>query len=138
VSGRWISVFKTFGDEVLVIDPPGELVSIATMLRGQYAEGRRTGQQTVLSPLRLLHFSWGRTPQELRQKLENWGHARDFDIPGFFAFWDSVTLQNFDQARNFHPLDGPLWQSLKRAPAPLHAGAPHARNGGPHAESRLS
>lgn len=115
VYGRWISVFKTFGDQVLVVDPPGETVPIATMVRGEYTGARLTKQQGILSPLQLLHFSWGRTPQELAQKISNWGHAGDFHLPAFFQMWQSVTLQNYHQLKNFHPLNGPVWQSLKLA-----------------------
>ena len=114
VFGRWVSVFKMFGNQALVIDPSQEVVPVATMLRAQYTAARATPQQGVLSPLHLLHFSWGRSPEQLRQKLANWGHARDFDVAGFFAFWESITLENFTQARDFHPLNGRTWRSLKR------------------------
>lgn len=122
VYARWISVFKVFGDQVLLIDPPGEAAPVATMLRGQYTCGRVTDQQPVMSPLRMLHFSWGRTPQQLLQKLQNWGHTQDFDTRPFFDFWNSVTLQNFTAASNFHPLHGPTWQSLKQVPIDFRPG----------------
>jgi hypothetical protein len=112
---RWISVFKTFEDCVLIIDPAVETVPVATQLRGQYTAARWTAQPRVESPLLLLHYSWGRTPAELRQKLRNWSHARDFDVEAFYRMWDSVTLENYNQFRNFHPLQGPLWPSLKVA-----------------------
>jgi hypothetical protein len=115
VYGRWFSVFKVFGNEILIVDPPTEIVPVATMLRGRYTAARATAQEGVMSPLHLLHFSWGRSAGQLRQKLENWGHARDFDVEKYFEFWRSVTLENFGQARNFHPLKGVTWQSLKRA-----------------------
>jgi hypothetical protein len=129
VFGRWLSVFKLFGKQALIIDPPGEYVPVATMLRGQYTGGRLTRQQGVMSPLRLLHFSWGRTPAQLMQKLRNWSHARDFDVEKFFDFWESVTLENFAEAKNFHPLHGPTWSSLKRAEIDFTPGEPYVRQG---------
>ncbi len=115
VYGRWVSVFKVFGKDVLVIDPPDEMVPVATMLRGQFTAARATQQEGIVSPLQMLHFSWGRSPGQLMQKLENWSHAHEFDVRQFYDFWDSVTLQNFTQAKDFHPLYGPMWRSLKQA-----------------------
>jgi hypothetical protein len=125
VDGRCHSVFKVFGHQVLVVQPPTEPVPVATMLRGQYIAARRTRQQRVMSPLQVLHFSWGRTSAELRQKLRNWGHAKDFDTQKFFDFWESITLDNFAQAKNFHPFEGPLWSSLTRAEINFLPGAPY-------------
>jgi hypothetical protein len=115
VMARWIGVFKAFGSQVLVIDPPTEVAPVATKLRGQYTGARATKQQGIMSPLNLLHFSWGRTPDELLTKLRNWSHAKDFNIDAFFRMWQSITLQNYQQVRNFHPLHGPTWQSLRLA-----------------------
>ncbi len=112
---RWIGVFKIFGNQALVIDPPTEINPIATRLRGQYALSRFTPQPESLSPLNLLHFSWGRTPEELLTKLRNWSHAKDFNVDAFFNFWQSVTLQNYHQFRNFHPIQPELWQTLRLA-----------------------
>jgi len=112
-SGLWISVFKVFGDQALVITPQTERTPIATMSRQPYQVARYNGQQRVVSPLQLLHFSWGRTRAELEQKLSNWGHAGEFDYAAYLAFWDSVTLENYTEFRDFHPLRGPMWHSLK-------------------------
>jgi hypothetical protein len=113
VFARWITVFKVFENQALIIDPPGEQAAVATMLRGQYLSGRLTAQPGVMSPLQLLHYSWGRSPQQVRQKLANWGHALDMDTRKFFDFWQSVNLENFHQVRDFHPLSGPTWRTLK-------------------------
>jgi hypothetical protein len=104
-----LSVQAAPGNWVVQIDADEILLNGA-----QFTAARATPQQGVLSPLHLLHFSWGRSPEQLRQKLANWGHARDFDVAGFFAFWESITLENFTQARDFHPLNGRTWRSLKR------------------------
>jgi hypothetical protein len=114
-SARWFTVFKSFGDQVLMVDPPTELAPIATKLRGQYTTGRVTAQPQALSPLNLLHFSWGRTPEQVLAKLRNWSHANDFDVNAFFDLWQSVNLQNYHSLHNFHPLNGPIWPSLKLA-----------------------
>jgi len=113
VRGRWIGVFKQFGNQMLVIDPPGEQVHVATMSRAGYISGRDTGQPGVMSPLEILHFSSARSPDEFRQKLQNWGHAKDFDTDAFFKLWENVTLENYHEIKDFHPIYGPAWHSLK-------------------------
>jgi hypothetical protein len=112
VVAPWITVFKRFGNQLLVVTPGSGVGHVATKLRGQYVAARRTPQTEILSPLKLLHFSWGRTPEELKQKLQNWGHARDFDTDRFFKFWESVTLENYQQARDFHPFIRGAWPAL--------------------------
>ncbi len=112
VSARWISIFKLFERHALVIDPPLETTPIATRLRGQYQMARWTNEPVVLSPLQLLHLSWGRTPEELREKLRNWSHSRDFDVEAFFAMWEAVTLENYQALRDFHPIDRVSWPRL--------------------------
>jgi len=126
IFGRWVSVYKRFGDEVLVVEPAGEPVPLATMARNSYRQGRITDQPGVVVGADVLHFSWARSPQELKQKLDNWGHARDFDPSPHFAKWEACTPENHQSEayRNFHPMgDGKTWQrlvrhSLTRGPAP--------------------
>ncbi len=49
---------------------------------------------------------------ELRQKLENWSHSKDFDVGAFYRFWESLTLEDYQSARNFHPLIPATWAGL--------------------------
>ena len=93
VHALWTSVFKIIGNQALVIDPPRETVPVATQLRGTYTTARWTGELGVLSPLKLLHFAWGRTAAEVRRKVENWRHARRSDAGGFMRLWESVTVE---------------------------------------------
>ncbi len=116
VYAQWITVFKIIGDHALVIDPPGEPAPVATRLRGQYMYSRQTPQRGFMSPLKILHYSWGRSREELLQKLDNWGHSGDFDAHRFLEFWDSLDLQNYTRVRDFHPLHGAMWRALKLVP----------------------
>jgi hypothetical protein len=113
VMAQWITVFKRFEEGCLVIQGQDEWTPVATLVRGAYSVHRYTAQRTRRSPLRLLHFSWGRKPEELRFKLKNWGHNQDFDVEAYFHFWESVTLENYQQVKNFHPLVPPSWPALK-------------------------
>ena len=112
VQARWITVFKAFGDKCLVANEPDGRVSVGTTIPGIYRYARATGQPKLASNLLLLHFSWGRTREELMQKLTNWSHSADFDTAKLLRMWDTVTLQNYQQFRDFHPLHPPLWSKL--------------------------
>ncbi len=118
LQARWITVFKTFGDQCLVANEPNAMISVGTRIPGIYQYARVTGQAKQVSNLILLHYSWGRTREQLSQKLTNWSHARDFDVPKFLSLWDSVTLENFATFRDFHPLHGPLWKNLSLVKMP--------------------
>jgi len=113
VGARWVTVFKTFDRVQLIIDPPAEITPVATRLQGQYVNARWTRQKGLLSPLGLYHYSWGRTPDEGQQKLLHWSHSRDFDVAAFYQQWLSVTPDNYQHLKDFHPMSGPLWPSLK-------------------------
>ncbi len=113
IRATWESVFKKVGDKHLIIDGKKETTAVATTAKEGYVAGRGTKQGAIISPLRLLHFSWSRTEKELWQKLTNWGHADDFDTRKFFEFWKSINETNYQTARDFHPLDRVSWPALK-------------------------
>lgn len=121
IIARLLNVFKTFpspdGDKMLLIEPPKECAFFGTMLRGGYMRGRATDQKGANSPGVFLHFAWGRKREELMQKLNNWGHSRDFDVEKYMEFWDSITLENWQEPKDFHPLDPHMWPRLS---APLN------------------
>lgn len=115
VLGRWTVVFKTFGDDYLVVDKHEDdfWISLATRRQGMYTGCRDTKEFTRQSPLHMLHFSWGRTAEELKQKLESWTHANDFDTAKWFKFWQGVTLDNYKEFKDFHPIYGPDCPALR-------------------------
>jgi hypothetical protein len=115
IGATWINVFKRFGLQALVITPASEVAPVATRSRGKFVGARWTDERLIVSPLKLLHYSWGRSPEELKQKLRNWSHARDFDTDAFYQRWESLTLDNYQQWHNFHPFNGPAWPRLSIA-----------------------
>lgn len=113
--GTWVTVMKTFGDWALVVHPPSEAFPLISQRVVPLHAGRHAGSKAaVMTDIRALHWSWGRTRDEVRQKLENWGHARDFDTSRFLEWWDGLSLENYQEQRDFHPLSGPTWKSLRK------------------------
>ena len=118
VQGQWITVFKSFGDKVLVAHEPGHQVHIGTTLKASYEYCRKTKRPAIRSNLQILHYSWGRSRHDLAMKLKNWSHSQDFDTDKFLAFWDGITLNNYQEVKNFHPLHPPLWTKLSAITLP--------------------
>ena len=118
IKAHWITVFKSFDkNKYLVIDGNCDTdgrIFIGTQISNSYTICRNTDQTAIQSPLKLLHMSWGRTKSELKKKLENWGHSTDFNTNSFLEMWDTVTLDNYGEYKNLHPLNGPDWPKLKR------------------------
>lgn len=114
LSARLMTVFKTFpGDIALLPTPPYEAALVATQCRGAYFKARMTEQARMQSPLSILHYGWGRTREELVEKLKHWGHSKDHDWEEYLEFWDSITLDNYKETHDFHPLRPLLWNGLE-------------------------
>ena len=65
----------------------------------------------------VVHQSWARSKEELQQKLQNWGHANDFDSDAYLALWESVDLSNYHKLKDFHPLTPSAWTGLNHIQA---------------------
>ena len=116
VQASWETVYKVVGRTALIIDGPPVLIQVASSRRGQLVHMRDCASWPLLSPLKLLHFAWGRSRSELKRKLENWSHSQDFDTAAALRRWDGVTLANHRRQRDLHPIHPGLWPALKAVP----------------------
>jgi len=121
VLARWYTVYKRIGDTALIIDPASEGTPVATRRRGAYTHARYTRQRQMKSALNLLHFSWGRSEAEVEQKLANWSHAQQFNAQAFLERWRALTLDNYGDYRDFHPIAPATWRGLRAVELPGHA-----------------
>ncbi len=52
----------------------------------------------------ILEEPTGRNPldaaTEIIQKLENWSHSQEFNVPKYMALWERVTLDNYLTIKN--------------------------------------
>lgn len=108
----WLTPYKVIDDTVLVIvnenDSPfiGDKQAVlsnkdVTYTYARWTDRSATGRNRVLSPLLSLHWSLCRTKEELYQKINNIGHSDKTGNDPFFKVWDSITLDNYQQLRNF-------------------------------------
>ena len=113
ISCNWLTVYKIF-DKKCLITQPDEITIIGTKLVDSFKKSRFTFRKYIYSPLSILHFSWGRKRKDIEQKLLNWSHSKDFDIQKHLEIWDCITLDNYKEKTNLHPLNiQQWWKSLK-------------------------
>lgn len=93
-----------------------EYIQIATNLP-DYSFGRRNGYFNHYTNYLIVHQSWARTEDEVRQKLLNWGHRNDFDGEQYFLRWVGTSKDNYVSQRDFHPIKSTLWPRLEFFPA---------------------
>lgn len=111
----WVVLYKQVNTGFLFVDPITrgniEYMQIATR-HPVYEYGRRNGFFNVYTNFAIIHQSWARDREEIRAKISNWGHARDFDTERYFSFWDSLNENTYTTASDFHFLKPPVWPRL--------------------------
>jgi hypothetical protein len=115
IRGSWITLFKKTQNGYLYIDND-EHFSFATNLVGAHFFGRDLASRTnreIYTGFEVIHQSWAREPEEILQKINNWGHKDDFDTQAYFQFWKHVDETNYAQFENLHPVYPEAWKSLK-------------------------
>ncbi len=116
----FVVLFRKLPEGFLVVSSGPEVnyefVPVATSLPG-YEFGRRNGYFNYHTKFFVLHQSWARSAEEVRQKVNNWGHKSDFDPSSYFEKWESANEINYSEFRNFHPLKPDAWPSLTFVPA---------------------
>jgi hypothetical protein len=64
-----------------------------------------------------VHHSWARDPEEIRLKLNSWGHNSDFNAESYLKLWNATDENNYKYMHNFHPLGPNFWKSMEYAKA---------------------
>lgn len=110
IMADWITLFKK--DErgyYVVISGEGNRVPIATNY--PVYDNARVSHHPSMIHIEcshcVLHESWSRSDDEIRQKLSGWGHTTDFNTDDYMRFWQSITPFNAPYIKDFHPLP---WQ----------------------------
>lgn len=114
---NFVTLFKHNEEGYFVITPFEEKCMLITNYP-KYEYARLTNKGRVL-PLDfyLIHQSWARDEQEIVEKINNWGHKNDFDTMKFFDHWQELNAGNYQDFKNFHPLDKTQWKELSFFPS---------------------
>jgi hypothetical protein len=116
ILGSWVTVYKELESGYLVIanseGPDLGDVPILTDRTDRFVNARWTKQNYVMSPAVLLHFSWARSEEELRKKLDNWSHKEDLGTERHLELWLNANERNYKNYKNFHPVTPEAWPQL--------------------------
>ncbi len=114
VSVNLIPLLKKLGNGYIFVDfktKNFETAPFATNLPIYHA-ARRNGHFNHISPTFALHETWARSENELRHKINNWGHRDDFDKESYFRIWQALDQHNHKYIHNFHPVEAHVWSDL--------------------------
>jgi hypothetical protein len=110
---EWLLLYKKCTTGYLFVKGAGGGTAIATTQPQNYICGRITDSKNkAVFMQRIIHDSWSRTEEQLRTKLNNWGHKDGFDSTGYMHFWNAVNERNYMFVKNFDPIWGTMWKEL--------------------------
>lgn len=108
-----LNLFKKLPEGYLyIISGRLDTIQVATN-KPHYQYGRKNDYFNKIAPFFILHDTWARTDVEVWQKITNWGHKNDFDATAYFNFWKSLSKENYQTIRDFHPIEPALWHRLE-------------------------
>ena len=112
----WITLYKKNEHGYFVVKTDSfeniDFIQIATN-NPTYEYGRRNGYFNYYTNFFILHQSWARDESEIKTKIENWGHNKDFNTTTYFEKWKNLTPENYEEYINFHPTNPKSWQGLE-------------------------
>lgn len=107
-----IVLFKHNKDGFYVIEPFNESCFLITN-NPVYEKARKPNiGRTIRLDYFMIHQSWARSPNEIEEKIKNWGHKNDFDVQQFYEKWKNLDENNYKNYIDFHPLPGSFWGKL--------------------------
>lgn len=116
IRGKWITLFKQVNGGFLYIDNE-ENFSFCTNLKERYDYARNIEVNQLQTNFFVIHQSWARQEDEIKQKISNWGHKNDFDVNSFFEFWKNLNENNYRDFQDFHPVYPKEWKKLEFLPS---------------------
>ncbi len=111
ICAYWIDVYKKTKNGYLFVKDISPFYLGSN--KPNFYRGRKSkNQKKLYIPFLVIHLTWGRSAEELKFKLNNWGHNSDFDTEAFFKFWTSINENNYTNHQYFHPLNKKAWKEL--------------------------
>jgi hypothetical protein len=121
----WVTPYKQIDNTTLLISNEdntpffGEDQGVVTSKSSNFVYARWTdksasGDNRIKTPLVALHWSLCRSKEDLHKKIHNIGHSDIVEKDPFYNIWSQITLDNYNQLRNFKTsgLGGVQWPKL--------------------------
>jgi hypothetical protein len=109
IAGFLVHLYKYTENGVLYVNAPHKFM-LATNYPN-YKSARKTNERVIYTNTILLHETLCRTEDELRFKIENWGHNVDVNDT-FLDKWLSVNEDNYKQLEDFYFIEPERWKKL--------------------------
>ncbi|WP_456438387.1 hypothetical protein [Psychroserpens sp.] len=113
IAGFLVNIYKYLDNGILYVNEPTK-VMLATNYPN-YKRARNTKQRVVYTDNVLLHECLSRTEEELKFKLENWGHSHQLNDE-FFPKWKKANETNYKELKNLFYMDPKIWKGLGYLP----------------------
>jgi hypothetical protein len=113
IAAFWLIIYKYTENGILYIDKPQK--SVFATNYPNYKNARRTNERVIYLDSLVLHESVARNEDDLRFKLENWGHNKDVN-KDFLNKWISVNENNYQEMTNFYYIEPERWKKLSYFP----------------------
>ena len=112
----YITLFKQLEGGFLAVDRQrqwwADLSNPVATNDPAYYHGRVSHWFNIYAPYFILHQSWARDETEIREKISNWGHSYDFNTQDYLKFWSDLSINNYKNINNFHPINPRLWEKI--------------------------
>ncbi|SIS51219.1 hypothetical protein SAMN05421789_102249 [Kaistella chaponensis] len=108
----WITLFKQNERGFFIIKPCTENFSMI-FNRPKYKYARNSEGLDLKIDYQVIHQSWARTEEEILTKIQNWGHAHDFNVESFYGKWEALNENNYKEYFDFHPIYKGFWEKLE-------------------------
>lgn len=114
IAGFLINIYKYLDNGFLYINDATKFL-VATNYP-DYKRARNTKARVVYIDSYALHETLSRTEEELRFKIENWGHKNEINET-FFDKWLSAKEHNYSELTDLFYLNPKDWKSLEYFPS---------------------
>ena len=108
-----IHLYKYTDNGILYVNEPHKFM-LATNYPN-YKWGRQTKERIIYTDTVLLHETLSRNEEEIRFKIENWGHSHEVNYD-FLEKWKKVNEHNYKEFRNFYFMEPERWKELDYFP----------------------
>lgn len=108
-----IHLYKYTDNGILYVNEPHKFM-LATNYPN-YKWGRQTKERIIYTDTVLLHETLSRNEEEIRFKIENWGHSHEVNYD-FLDKWKKVNEHNYKEFRNFYFMEPERWKELDYFP----------------------
>ncbi len=114
IAGFLINIYKYLDNGILYVNEPTKVM--LTTNYPNYKRARNTKERVIYTNNILLHECLSRTEEDLKFKLDNWGHSHQINNE-FLSKWKKADETNYRTLKNLFYLDPTIWKGLDYFPS---------------------